>query len=190
MDLIQYKLGTASCSSLSISSHEYSTEFSGVPTHFSFGTPMVDFSGGTPFITISKLGTFVPDGEQTFTATIKLKTSVTVTDSSNSAFHKYTDLTHEMALTMTEDGCGTVTFVETDYNFGNVFIVQALPISSMYTVEIFAPKLSVSTACGITYTETIKKWNSATSVYDAWTDYDKSVDVIYGAVYDKAGENK
>ena len=83
---------------------------------------------------------------------------------------------------MSEDGCGTVTFITTNQDMGSHFIDQsagALP--KTFTVVGVTPVLSVSTACGLTYTEVIKLNGVVT------TDYDKTNDVLYGAVYNDKG---
>ena len=78
---ITYDIANADCKAagLSVVSHTYTTEFT-PPTDFSFGSTVTN-SASVPTLSIGKLNTFVPNGEQTYTSTLTIKVSVTVQNS-------------------------------------------------------------------------------------------------------------
>jgi hypothetical protein len=100
------------CTGMSIYQYWYTTLHTTVPSHFSFGSTLVVYSAGSPYIDVTKLSTYTPAGIQEYSAKVTLMTQVWVRDSGGATSYYPTSgtFTNVFTLTLRDDGCGNVTF--------------------------------------------------------------------------------
>ena len=168
----QYVLQAACTSTLEIESHTYSTTLNAV-SNLSLGSPLTKHAG-TPYITVSKGAGFV-NTEADYVTIVTLTTYVTVKETATgNTFEIDPGFSFDIKVTLKENGCGQVTFIKTAHSLGPYFVVQDTANIGTFHIEVEAPALSVSTDCGLSYTDTMKK-NGV-----AFTNYDKTNQLIIG----------